>query len=617
MKGLLLLALTGTSLPLFAQLAPQQDAPLARHLLEVNTQWAVRDPTPDGGERTVHFKNEAQRIAAHLHRVRAYLYVHTPEGLSADQMQHRRRLLDDLEHYADRGLFPSNDVLPFRNPVFIDPHRTACAVGQLMIESGDAALAERIHNGNNLAYVSELTADPRYAPDIINWASHHGFTVDELAWIQPGYPPQTFWSDMGGGMDSTVTCMVNDGQGNLYLAGRFGDAGGTVVNGIVRWSGGQYLTMGTGINGDPKDMVIVGQDLLVAGHFQGGLSDLARWNGWGWSYETVEWGMDPHLNDLFVMNGELYAAGDASGFAGITYQVMHWNGSSWEPVGDPLNNAIHALSIHDGRLVAAGAFTEIGQFGGTPCMHVAELVNGQWQQLADGLPDEVFALHERNGTLLAGGMLFDGTDPGFGLALLPASASQWNAPQYQNGSILTNATATPSAVLGFGEHAGEVFLCGTFEVYGPGLNDSGNHVARFVDATEDVQGIAWIGGDVVNATTSYGGQIVIGGSISYANSTLLNNVGTSDLLLGIDRPITWNTDIRLAPNPATDLLGVEWSTPDAVRLEVVDAGGRTVIAPRTSTGGRDRLDVRDLEPGAYWLRSTVDGRVTATPFVRR
>ena len=25
-----------------------------------------------------------------------------------------------------------------------------------------------------------------------DWANAHGFTADRLAWIQPGYPPQTF-----------------------------------------------------------------------------------------------------------------------------------------------------------------------------------------------------------------------------------------------------------------------------------------------------------------------------------------------------------------------------------------------------------------------------------------
>ena len=129
---------------LFAQLAPQRPASLNQHMVEVNKEWRSMDPLLAGGDRIVHFSSEAERIAMHLHLVRATLEVRTPEGLGADQVAARATLLEDLDAYADRGLFPQNDLLPYRNPVFIDRFNTACAVGQLMIESGNAALAVRI-----------------------------------------------------------------------------------------------------------------------------------------------------------------------------------------------------------------------------------------------------------------------------------------------------------------------------------------------------------------------------------------------------------------------------------------------------------------------------------------
>ena len=44
-----------------AQLSPTTEAPLYRHLLEVNKEWRVMDPMPAGGDRMVHFTNEAER----------------------------------------------------------------------------------------------------------------------------------------------------------------------------------------------------------------------------------------------------------------------------------------------------------------------------------------------------------------------------------------------------------------------------------------------------------------------------------------------------------------------------------------------------------------------------
>ena len=118
-----------------AQLSPRTDAPLYRHMLEVNKQWSVMDPSLANDDRIVHFNNEGERIAKHLHLVRERLMAHHIADLPAAINEKRTTLLTRLDAYADRQRFPINEVLPYRNPVFIDPHGTACAVGQLMIES--------------------------------------------------------------------------------------------------------------------------------------------------------------------------------------------------------------------------------------------------------------------------------------------------------------------------------------------------------------------------------------------------------------------------------------------------------------------------------------------------
>lgn len=165
-----------------AQQAPHETATIGRHLLEVNGQWKTMDPTMLGDEQLVAFNSEAERIADHLHRVAERLAVRPPKVIAWESIQRRRLLLDSLNAYADRGRFPMNDVVPGRSPVFIDKAGTACAVGQLMIASGDAELAQRIHNEMNLAYIHDIAL-----PEVTAWASANGFTTDELAWIQPTY----------------------------------------------------------------------------------------------------------------------------------------------------------------------------------------------------------------------------------------------------------------------------------------------------------------------------------------------------------------------------------------------------------------------------------------------
>ena len=165
-----------------AQLPPERPATAGQHVHEVNAQWATREPSAFADARTVRFHSEAARIAEHLHRVCQHLALHTPEGLSLLAGSHRRGLLEALDTYADRGIFPMNDLVPGRSPVFIDTHGNACAVGHLMITSGHAELAERISEELNLAYVHDIAI-----PEVDEWATTNGFTIDELAWIQPTY----------------------------------------------------------------------------------------------------------------------------------------------------------------------------------------------------------------------------------------------------------------------------------------------------------------------------------------------------------------------------------------------------------------------------------------------
>jgi hypothetical protein len=149
---------------------------------EVNAQWSAREPSVLDDARTVRFSSDAARIAEHLHRVREHLALRTPVGVGPPALAQRRGLLDALDSYADRGIFPVNDIVPGRSPVFIDALGNACAVGHLMISSGHGALAERISADMNLAYVYDITI-----PEVAEWATTNGFTIDELAWIQPTY----------------------------------------------------------------------------------------------------------------------------------------------------------------------------------------------------------------------------------------------------------------------------------------------------------------------------------------------------------------------------------------------------------------------------------------------
>ncbi len=80
-------------------------------------------------------------------------------------------------------LRPHNaDATGLRVPVFIDRQGRACAVGQLMIDSGAERLANHIAADERLEYLGTIETD-----GVGEWVAASGLTFAELARIQPAY----------------------------------------------------------------------------------------------------------------------------------------------------------------------------------------------------------------------------------------------------------------------------------------------------------------------------------------------------------------------------------------------------------------------------------------------
>ena len=129
-------------------------------------------------------KDEVQLIQMHLSLVEQKLRDKKTDHLSTEQKANRLKCLDILNQYWTKGVFPQNIYHAKRTPYFIDHLGTACAVGQLIIETGYKDFAIKISTENNYGYIKEL--NEKY-PEVKQWADKFGFTVSELAWIQPTY----------------------------------------------------------------------------------------------------------------------------------------------------------------------------------------------------------------------------------------------------------------------------------------------------------------------------------------------------------------------------------------------------------------------------------------------
>jgi MYXO-CTERM domain-containing protein len=126
---------------------------------------------------------DRMRIQRHLEQVEAELRARPVDHLAPAQRSERRRNLDRLRAYRLAGEFPRNtDFSGRRVPYFIDDGDRECAVGYLVVESGDVDLAARIRATENNA----LLADMR-TPGLGEWVEQSGLTAQECARIQPSY----------------------------------------------------------------------------------------------------------------------------------------------------------------------------------------------------------------------------------------------------------------------------------------------------------------------------------------------------------------------------------------------------------------------------------------------
>jgi hypothetical protein len=174
----------------------------------------------------------------------------------------------------------------------------------------------------------------------------------------------TTWSSLGslnlGAINGVVQDLVTMPSGDLIACGVFTSAGGVLATNIARWDGSSWHAMGTNIPfpaGVASAMeVMANGDLVCAGWFTsiaGTTSNsIATWNGTSWS-ASISAPSGSGIQALAILaNGDLVAAG---GFP--SGSSMIWNGSQWQPLGSAVLNAIEAvIPLTNGDILAGGTF---------------------------------------------------------------------------------------------------------------------------------------------------------------------------------------------------------------------------------------------------------------------
>lgn len=215
--------------------------------------------------------------------------------------------------------------------------------------------------------------------------------------------------------DVGVNCIAIAPNGDVYVGGSFGSAGGVANTAkIARWNGTVWSALSTGLNNSVYALAFAPNgDLFIGGAFTNA------------AYPYICKRLIPALSDVFnpvgtagdigasvlalafAPNGVLIVGGDftnAGGIANADY-ITRWNGTVWSALSTGTNGDVYNLAFEDNKLYSAGLFTSAGELSLTD--RVAIWANGAWQPLDIDLPGTAIVysvLPASDGSLYVGGV---------------------------------------------------------------------------------------------------------------------------------------------------------------------------------------------------------------------
>jgi|GEM_PF-1202726 hypothetical protein len=328
-------------------------------LCEVNKVWKEQDISVIEFPVYANY-TEQQWIKLHLSLVEQTLRAKHTDQLTIQQQHNRSKALDHLHDYWQTGSFPQNEDYSYRTPIFIDRQDNFCAVGYLVKATGYEHVSRKISANTNLAYVRDMRYEGLFA-----WANEYGFTVDELAWIQPTYAPPVYARPVGSGFSGRVSELYVDPAGqNLYV-------GGTFINNstpefcyniarVTNDGGFEWHNMGAGVNGRVDAIAQFVNDVFVAGSFSmagnTSVSNIAKWNGSDWQAAGCIQGS---VKDMVVYSGRLYACGNFTICADPTpVNFAVWTGATWQSIPGVIGT-VNTMEVVHNDLFLGGNFNHL------------------------------------------------------------------------------------------------------------------------------------------------------------------------------------------------------------------------------------------------------------------
>jgi len=572
---------------------------ILQNLINVNDQWKNQNYNSSDFKMFENAtpQNFNQWISTHLLLVEKNLRNSSGHTLSLEQFKNRSFLFDQLKEYAVKGVFPVNNYILIKNPVFIDAKGTHCAVGFLMQQSGAEDLAQRINKNEKFAFIHQIKTN-----GVIQWANTNGFSIDELAWIQPGYPPSFTINPLLQGLNGSVKTMaINPSDGAIYVGGSFSaSVDGTVCNGIAAYINGfagySWIDLAGGVNGTVNKIILYQNKLIVGGEFTIAGSIVAL-NVASYDLVSGQWQQMGNLNGVVntfeIFNNDIYAGGSFNSF------IAKWNGTIWQEVlsGYLSGNEVRALKANNNQLVIGGDF-ELPT--GALRKNAFAYDGSQALTLGFGTKTPVNDFEIYQGKIYAGCDYISGIDT---CALASFVDGNWQT--IFDGSIY---------YFGFGgflrgtikqmkSFESSMYIAGDFSV-NSGMT-FGENMARYSETANDTISMPILVADsTINCFGFYYNDICFGGDFTYQTGSNLNRIGLlQNELLITNKTEIYNRKIAVYPNPSSDKIYITNNLSEPIETVNIFSTDGKLVNKLLNLSQNSNIEIEKPSNGIYFLEA--------------
>jgi hypothetical protein len=570
-----------------------------QNLILVNDQWKNQEFNPSDFSSFENSKpqNFNQWISVHLLLVEKNLRSRDVSKLNPEQYKNRIYLLDQLKEYALNGIFPVNNFILLKNPVFIDARGTHCAVGYLMQQSGAEQLAQQINKNEKFAYIHQIKTK-----GVGEWAKNNGFSLDELAWIQPGYPPNFTANPLLQGLNGSVKTMaINPSDGTIYVGGSFSAAvDGTVCSGIAAYINGfagySWIDLAGGVNGTVNKILLHQNKLIVGGSFTtaGSLSvlNVAAYNLNNGTWEQMG-NLNGNVKTFEVFNGQIYAGGSFNSF------IAKWNGTSWEEVlpGYLYGNEVRALKAHENELIIGGDFElptgalrkNAFAFDGTQAVIMG---------FGTKTPVNDFEIYQ--GKIYAGCDYISGNDT---CALASFMDGDWQTIFDGNFYYFGFGSYLHGTIKQMKTFEASMYIAGDFSA-NSGMT-FGENMIRYSETANDTVPMPILMADsTINCFGFYYNDICYGGDFTYQPGSNLNRIALlQNELLVSAKTKTVKDKINFFPNPSTDKIYITNNLDEPIEsVKLFSADGKLILS-QVNLGKQAVIQLEKPANGIYFIES--------------